>query len=364
MTRHACIAHQSKLKDALLFILLALIALPSIAFTQADLPVKAPQLVSGQWTAVDGKKTFLARILVADASHDAALARGLGFALEQAFGTLILNEIEVKNGEVTMQNTLSYRSAFIQQFKILEQRSEEGRIALLLDVWVQESQLSDRVLGKSTATATVDWQTLNEQVLSFLQSRQSADQVLESVLRDFPYRAFQITMERSEVVVDDRRVPSLRMPFRLEWDRNFLISIEEALVRISHNPKCDAWLQRDTYVCQKMFQVATSRQTAYFDDKLVMELLRKHMELDPPIVRLNVLDSEGTSIHSACFYVTGLGSYQWAQQKLYEISHRSYLQERLRISAHISVPLSSFKGSVSKLSLDVIRRSKCPELQK
>ena len=365
MRKNASFVHHPNVKVTLISIVLALMAIPLTVLAQISLPPKAPHLVSGQWTSTDGKKTFVARVSVSDESHDAALSRGLGFALEQAFGTLILNEIEVRNGELTMHNTLSYQSAFIQQFKILEQRSEGVNIALLLDVWVQESQISNRIVGKSSATATIDWQTVNEQVLSFQQSRQGADQVLESVVRDFPYRAFRITLGRSEVVVDDRRVPSLRIPFRVEWNPSFLNSLEEALVRISHNPKCDTWRYRGTHACEKMIRVAMSRHTAYFDDKLVMELLKKHMELDPPILLLNVLGTEGESIHSACFNVVGLDPFQWAHQRFFEISYRSYFQERLRINAHILVPLSSFnEKSVSTLSIDMIRKSKCPELRK
>jgi len=365
MRKDASVAHHLSVKVTLISFVLVLMAIPLTALAQISLPPKATHLVSGQWTSVDGKKTFLARVSVVDASHDSALARGLGFALEQAFGTLILNEIEVKNGELTMNNTLAYRSAFIQQFRILERHSEGGYIGLLLEVWVQESQLSNRVLGKSSATATIDWQSVNQQVLSFQQSRQEADLVLESVVRDFPYRAFQITLGRSEVVVDDRRIPSLRIPFRVEWNHKFLNSLEEALARISHNPKCDTWLHRDTEACLKKFHVSMSRQTAYFDDKLVMELLKTHMESDPPILLLNVLGTDGDKIYKACFNVVGLDPYQWAHQRFFQISYRSYFHERLRINSHILIPLAAFKGkSAAQLGIEVIRKSMCPERQK
>ena len=364
MIRFTRIAHHLNLKNALVQILLALMTCPLIAFAQSDLPLKVTHLISGQWVSVDEKNTFLARVAVADTSHDAALARGLGFALEQAFGALILDEIEVKNGELTMHNTLSYRSAYIQQFKILEQRSEAGHITMLLDVWVQESQLSNRILGKSTATASMDWQTLNKQVLSFKQSRQEADLVLESVVRDFPYRAFQITLGRSEVVVDNRREPSLRIPFQIEWSRHFLSSLREALVKISHNPKCDSWLHRSTEACLNMFRVAMVGQTAYFDDELIIELLRKHLETDPPAVQLTVLDSEGANVYGACFSLKGLDPFEWAHRRFYEIGFRSYINEKLLISSHILVPLTRLNGkSASKLSLDTVRKSGCPKRQ-
>lgn len=95
-----------------------------------------------------------------------------------------------------------------------------------------------------------------------------------------------------------------------------------------------------------------------------LPLKATHLETDPPAVQLTVLDSEGTDVYKACFSLTGLDPFKWAHKGFYEIASRSYIHEKLLISSHITIPLTSLnEKSASKLSLDAVRKSGCPKRQ-
>jgi hypothetical protein len=342
----------------------AVAAMLSMPVHSADWWVPSPISVTitvGQWLMKDRQEVYYVQVRSTGRDETHAREQAFRLAVEQAIGALVLAETEVRNGNVDRDDIISYSSGFVHDFTILERRSVQGGQEIVIDVWVARSHLANRLLSTSKDAASVEGGRISQQIESFQHSRGSADRVLSTVLSDFPNRAFQVRVGKTQVLVDEYRKPMLSIWVDMAWDENFLRSLDEAVARTSHAPQCDSWLQRQNNQCQSKIRARVLETTGYYDDRLVGQIIQKNMVDDPPRLQIKILDTAGTLVHRMCVVPLGIDPHEYYSYYLYTASANGLnIQSGRTRSGDVRVALDRLPTrNLDRVEAAMVRKSRC-----
>jgi hypothetical protein len=322
-------------------------------------------LTVGQWLVKDRQQVFYLQVRAQGRDEKHARDQAFRLAVEQAIGALVLAETEVRRGNVDRNDIISYSSGFVHDFRILERREVNGAQEIVVDVWVTRSHLADRLLSTSRTDAVVEGSRVSQQIQSFQHSRDQGDRVLTTVLADFPRRAFDIKLGRTQVLVNEYRQPVLSIWMDITWSQTYLKSLDEAVSRISHAPHCDSWVARQSNECRAKGRAKVLNHTGFFDDQIVGNLLHNHMGIDPPRLYLRVLDRNGTVVYTDCITPLGIDPYEHYSHYFYQVSGRGLgVDPHAKRSGDVRIDLARLNPrDLDRLEAEMVRRSQCPAPQ-
>ena len=266
-------------------------------------------LTVGTWMQKDRVEVYYVQVQAHGRDEADAREQAFRLAVNQAVGSLLLSHAEVRNGEVMRRDIINYSSGHIHDFNILKRENRDGGILLQADVWVRKSQIADRLLNESRAAGRVEGGRISEQINSFQHQKTQADRVIQTVLDDFPQRAFDVSVGRTQVAVHDRKT-YLQVPIAVGWNSRYLASMSEALRTVNPRPDCQSWLA----VCDNNLFVARvgRAKVAHFEDSTaVFELFDRGISQKAPVALLQLKDGRGQTVFEACYRVSPMdnGNY-------------------------------------------------------
>jgi hypothetical protein len=175
---------------------------------------------------------------------DQAKYRGFRTAVEQAVGTVVASQSQSQSQRLTQDEIITYSSGFVDRFEILEQNYVSDGIRIKMRVWVAESRLAHRLLGRSIDNQAVPGDQLSAQISTLIQERQTGDQLIAAVMKDFPDRSFVIEAKKSQAKFNEYRQAVLEVSVTLGWDQNWANSLFEALNR-TKDPAKHWWVYNE-----------------------------------------------------------------------------------------------------------------------
>lgn len=253
----------------------------------------------GQWLMRDNKRVYYIRVRGEGASFIEARQNGLRLAVEQALGTLVLSETEVRDQRIVRDEIITYAAGFVDRFEIID-ADHVNRVInrVTMDVWVSESRIAHRLLNESVGTGTIDGSRLTTQVDTLKQERVSADRVLKTVLQDFPRRAFDVELSKSLADFSAQRTLQLDVPFTVSWNRAYLDSFNEALRRVGNDSVSCWWPTAD---CRQRQSRQYIIYGVAFEDQIQATNIVNHMTHSAkPAVQFVILDAHGRSLVQTC----------------------------------------------------------------
>jgi hypothetical protein len=151
-------------------------------------------------------------------------------AVEYAVGSTVTSSssVDLAKQQVNRNEIVSYSAGYVNDFKIVSQSIDNGMITLVVDVWIKKSKIADRLLGESKTSGVVEGQRLQAQHQSLQDERKAGDQLLQSVLRDYPTKSFVVKTNSTKSYFDDNRNLILEIPYNVSWDQNYLEALFEA----------------------------------------------------------------------------------------------------------------------------------------
>lgn len=178
------------------------------------------------------------------ATLEQAKYRGFRTAVEQAVGTVVASQSQSQQQRLTRDEIITYSSGFVDRFEILEQNYVGNGVRVKMRVWVAESRLARRLLGRSIDNQAVSGDQLSAQISTLIQERQAGDQLVATVMKDFPGRSFVVEAKKSQAKFNEYRQAVLEVSVTLGWDQNWANSLFEALNR-TKDPAKHWWVYNE-----------------------------------------------------------------------------------------------------------------------
>jgi hypothetical protein len=265
-------------------------------------------LTVGQWLIKNSNRVYYIQVEARGRTEEEARRNGFALAVGQAIGTLILVERESTQQGLTKNEIASYSSGYVDNFKIINSRTDAGNTVLTMDVWVSHSAIATRVLGKSETAGRVEGGRISAQLQTLQHERTSADQVLRLVLADFPRKAFVVEMDKTRVLHDRNRIGQLEVAFYLSWDKRYIESMAEAVTAINQRSDCGGLIGCRDVASRVDVERAGFGSTAqaWFNDKVADQMIRREMIQSQPTIRMAIVDTAGKEQFKQCFYAKEL----------------------------------------------------------
>jgi hypothetical protein len=262
-----------------------------------------------QWVFKDRQRVFQVDVTSIGNTVDQARRTGFQMAVERAVGTIVTSETEVAQLRIQRNEIITYASGYVSDYEIVNQQQVGNQVHMSMRVWVSHSALSKRLLNVSRDAGGIDGNRVGVQLQSIQQERTTAIDLLGSVLADYPVRAFDIVIDKTQVIVAPTRQGHLQIPFTISWNSNYINSLAEAIKVTNQRSDCGKWFTR----CRTNSTVSImGRATSFYDDTAAYDLIQKEMILSAPRVQISIRDTQNTVQYRQCFAVAELSHAQYA----------------------------------------------------
>jgi hypothetical protein len=254
-----------------------------LASAQAQWQALAPSplgivVSAGQWLFFNSKRVYYIEVRGTGRTAEEARMNGFRLAVEQALGSVIASETEQQNSRIRRDEVISYAAGFVERYEIITTMSTGSGYEVAMRVWVQRTNLAERLLVKSQADGQVDGARAAIAIDTAQYSRTQGDLLLLSVLRDFPERSFDVKLWPTRVEMTPNRGVELFIPFVITWNRKYTDSYFSALKSVS-----------------------TCGWNGCEIDKPTGNLLKREFFESYPQIMVTVNSSAGKVIHRWCF---------------------------------------------------------------
>ena len=366
-------------KFALVTICALLLASPA----QAQVPVLGPQMLMpsplgvvvmiGQWLFTpDKKRVYFIQVAGDGATPEQARNNGFRLAVEQAVGTLILSETQVRNQRVTRDEIITYASGFVDRFNIISTRPYGDGYRVTMEVWVGESAIAQRLMHESVSGNRIDGARLATQVETLQQENNSKVRVVNAVLRDFPYRAFDIEVDRSQLQINNRQVARISTPVTIGWNPQYLTSLLES-VEPGAVTKC-SW--PNSVYCARSFSDYTISTRVGFSGASVavgtadpVQAITAQMMARKPALRMSLLDVHGRELTHSCRHFIFSSQEQQNSAKpnyLFEsVNNHILINPKYKLTGHITLDIGNnveLMRQADRVEVRVVAQSECNKL--
>ena len=267
-------------------------------------------LTVGQWLIKDSQKVYFVQVESTAPTPAQAREEGFRLAVRQAVGALVVAESEVKNQQLIRNDIVQYSSGYIQDFKIISESQVGSMSRVVMDVWVSDSKIADRLLNVSKADGAIDGEKSAVQFKSNLSQIESGDQLLRLVLNDFPAKAFDLKVGKSTVSMVSRGA-QIQIPVNIAWNKEYIGSLTEVLEKIRQG-RSGNYFGGPNWASVVRFKNKSnwSMSIASFHDRVRLGLLESSLVLSQPMIKLVIRNELSRSIYSECFRYPGLsGAY-------------------------------------------------------
>lgn len=257
-------------------------------------------LSAGEWIMSFRNKVYYIEVAGDGATPEQARQNGFRLAVEQAIGSLISSEAEVQNGRLIRDEIINYSAGYVDRFEIVSTSPHGSGTRVVMKVWVGRSALANRLLNESKVEGEVDGATAAVSLSSTLHEKVAGDKLLQSVLNDFPRRAYDIEIGRSRVVLNANRQAQLEIPFSIRFSQHYLDSLWAALVASQNKQGTIAEI-----TLQSPGFFSAGGTVKYSDDEKFY-LLSRTLIQSKPMVRVNLLSSDNRVVFTDLYNIPGL----------------------------------------------------------
>jgi hypothetical protein len=254
------------------------------------------------------------------ATEEQAKQNAFRTAIELSVGSVVVSDRQTVNGNLNKDEILNYAAGYVTDFKVIDTIPLSSKTLVIVDVWVNSSKIADRILGASTKPETLDGEKQVAKIQTLLDAKQNGDQLLKTVMSDFPSKAFTISNDEVEIQVDENRTSWLLIKYEMAWNYNYLMAMNEAMSMLSASknsitsPILDRIADRSTagYVtimAKDPKDYIFGNQWSYRPDNYSFRLLQGILTEQEPYIMITVRNAQTERVFMTCMLP------QWAKGK-------------------------------------------------
>lgn len=358
----------------------ALLALTSATSVQAIDPVVSAimphpvsiAIITGRWLLEDTKKTYYIQVASEGQDFDEAKKEAFNLAVNQAVGSLLVSETQVRDGELARRDITNYSSGYVERFEIKSKTDNDGRVQLVVDVWVSGNNIQNRLLAESRTAGRIEGAQARATIDSYMANRTSGDDALTFVLKDYPSRAFQVTAKPTQIQVDSQRKTSLVIPLEITWDYKYILALTQALEATADTRGSLANSATAVKVIAKdpKAWIAGWRSNIGFNDTQKYNLLYQHMIASGPAVKVTIKNTSGQPVYIDCYeWADFKGQYRGEDTVLdhtrgqflsFDWNNRATVYGNHQLVGHVTIPVDSASvRDLDRVDMAVVRSSEC-----
>ncbi len=278
-------------------------------------------LTVGQWLMKEERKTYYVQVEATADSKESARNKAFRLAVDMAVGTIVVAETEIKNSEIVRNDILKYSSGYIDNFTIKSESKVGDKTRLVIDVWVGESKIADRLLNVSKAEGIIDGERIAAQQESIKIEKDNASKLIELVAKDFPSKAFDIKVGKTQTSVDGQKTV-IDIPVSIRWNSKYLNSLIEVLDRTKDGEESSiSNFKKHRYVVSYRKDGGwLTYYASYRESKLGIVLVNNFIE-SKPVLRINFNDDSNSIIAFSCRPIQSMSGNYFDDAKLIVGTH-------------------------------------------
>jgi hypothetical protein len=280
-----------------------------------------------------GKQDYTQVDVVGDgATVEQARLDGFRLAVNTAIGSVVATQTVSQNQRLARDEIINYSSGFVDRFEILDQNYVGNRVRLTMRVWVAESKLAHRLLGRSYDSQDVPGGQIQAQIQTIIDEREQGDRLVTAVMQDFPHRAFDVEVKKVTISIDAYRRSTVQIPIVIRWNRNFVTAVNQALDLTKNDPIKHALV----------YQQAVKSN---------------------PVIRLSAVDVAGRILSKSCQEFTMSPNNDTyirpTQYMLQPMRDRVFFNIRYSLEGILNMPVDQTIGQINQIQADIVAQSKC-----
>lgn len=285
-------------------------------------------------------------------------------AVQKVNGSAILSQKEFKDRYKTKDSLTVYSAGYQKDINIIETLVVDGEYRVTMDITIASSHLDRGILGQSESSQYIDSDIHQDQIDTYLETRQEGDKLLNNILDDFPHRAFTVTQGQAEVkVVNGDRI-MLRLPYTMMWNANFLNAFERSIKLLS-DKKVEYYYTNTGFPtvaaeicieeeyspyrkqCQKRYNFNDNRRVNIIKDRIGRN--------NQPAVRIVLSDKFNNVVDDRCHIVPVVGRqpfYNYGKNTTLRLFYSDY------VNTSVMLELRSLR-SIDRVDMFVVAKSNC-----
>lgn len=296
------------------------------------------------------------------ANKEAAKQDGFQQAIEYVSGNVLLSGREMKKDRLTKNEVTNHSAGFVVNHEIINVRKSAGNIIVEMDVWVRPSKMANHHLNTGKSEKDIDGEQISDTFKSLRQERASADNFLDKILADYPFKAMVIVQEKIEHQIDARRDYVLLIQYKLNWNQAYLQTLKEAADVVQTGPEYYD-LRCFCYRARNEIDMWSTRENKLFndlnrfylkDDEFARKITSKLNQ--GVFIKASLMDENGRSLFENCYE----SETAWAEGRPGRafIIHGAHY-ERDRLIFTIPYSMQDKIKSADRVELSVVSKRQC-----
>lgn len=295
----------------------------------------------------DHNKVYYIRVEATASDFEKARQQAFRLASEQVAGTVILSESELRNSRLDRNEIITYSSGLIDEYRIVSRTNSPGAVSIVVDIWITESVMAQRLLARSATEKGIDGTALAVRTASIQEEQQRGDAVFAAILRDFPSRAFAVKMSKHSIVMDPGRNLVLYADVEINWDKKYIAAFYDAAQRTGRKPcvwRCPPGAK---------FYI----QGWEFDDIQRLLLVDQIIGKSNMYIQMDIVGIQGNTLKQQCIEIGSLSSismygFGGNQLSLWEKPYRARVHTLLNSNP-------ALLNQINNVRLEVVNGSQC-----
>ena len=279
-------------------------------------------------------------------------------AIEYHLGVVISSERETHNQKLVKNEILAYSSGYVDEYTIISQQNDFGKIQVTVDVKISLLRLSDRIIAHGKDSVSVDGPKHADQYNSFLEKKQDGDRLLASVLNDYPRRALTLSQGKYVIKVDAYRNLELSVPFEVTWNQHYITSLED-VIKVLADGNTDWVLGKQGWEYKSIGYTKVGKNEYRFNEQVYPRKIRNSIVMDK-VINLKIKDRHNITQYAKCIRLkNGFYSYDYVSVS---INPKAHIKDAVTVDIHQTSKLAKILNTINSIELSIVPDHACQNI--